>query len=99
MLTDLQGSGQLDIVIGGTRAVSVLLHDPANAGAVLASTDYAVSYANHIAVADVNADGHPDIVVTTGVTHSLVNGVYQNEPGVLLQNGTSGSFAALIDLP
>ena len=35
LLADLQGTGKLDIVIGGKQTVTVLLHDPANPGKFL----------------------------------------------------------------
>lgn len=97
---DLQGSGKLDIVIGGRQSVSVLLHDPANAGKFLAATVYAAAGANEIAVADVNGDGRPDIVVSAGVTHPMQSGIATTNPGVLLQSATTpGTFGMLQDLP
>jgi len=100
VVTDLQGSGKLDIVIGGRQSVIVLLHDPANPGKFLAASVYAAADANEIAVADINGDGRPDIVVSSGVTHSMQAGVVATNPGVLLQStATSGAFEALQDLP
>jgi hypothetical protein len=100
VVTDLQGAGKLDIVIGGQQSVVVLLHDPANAGKFLAATTYAAVGANEIAVADINGDGKPDIVVSSGVTHSMQGGVVATNPGILLQSAaTPGTFEALQDLP
>jgi hypothetical protein len=100
LMKDLQGSGKLDIVIGGLNNVTVLLHDPANPGKFLAAAIYPAPGANEIAVADVNGDGKLDIVVSNGVTHAMQGGVSTTEPGVLLQSATTpGTFSALQDLP
>ena len=100
VVTDLQGDGHLDIVIGGQNTVTVLLHDPANPGAFLAATVYPAPGANEIAITDINGDGKPDIVVSNGVTYPTQNGVQTTHPGVLLQSATTpGTFAALQDLP
>jgi hypothetical protein len=99
-VVDVNADGHPDIVIGGSRAVSVLLANAASPGTFVAAADYAVTNAHQIAVADVNGDGLPDIVVGTGATQTLVNGVYINGPGVLLQDAsTPGTFAALQNLP
>ena len=100
IVTDLQGTGKLDIVIGGLKSVIVLLHDPANPGKFLPATVYAAAGANEIAVADINGDGKPDIVVSTGVTQAMQSGVVTTNPGVLLQSSTTpGTFGMLEDLP
>jgi len=100
VVTDLNGDGLPDIVIGSASGVSVLLQNAASPGTFLAATGYSAPNANEIAVADVNADGHPDIIVGTGPAQSAVNGVVPNAPGVLLQNaGAPGTFGALQALP
>jgi hypothetical protein len=100
VLADLQGSGKLDIVIGGDQTVTVLLHDPAHAGRFLPASIYAAAHAHEIAVADINGDGKPDIVVSNGISHPMQAGVASTNPGVLLQSAaTPGTFGALQDLP
>jgi hypothetical protein len=100
VIADVNGDHLPDIVIGGTNAVSVLLQNPAAAGSFFAASNYVVQNANQLAITDVNADGLLDIVVATGVTHPVVNGVITNNPGVLLQSATTpGTFTALQDLP
>jgi hypothetical protein len=100
VVTDVNGDGHPDIVIGGSNAVTVLLQNAASPGTFMAAANYTVANANQIAIADVNGDGHPDIIVATGPSPSIVNGVVTNNPGVLLQNAASpGTFGALEDLP
>lgn len=100
LLRDLLGTGKLDIVIGGQKFVTVLLHDPANPGKFLPASVYAAAGANEIAIADIDGDGKLDIVVSNGVTFPMQGGVATTHPGVLLQSATTpGTFGALQDLP
>ncbi|HTY50897.1 MAG TPA: VCBS repeat-containing protein [Steroidobacteraceae bacterium] len=100
IVTDVDGDGRPDIVIGGSTAVSVLLQSSTTAGTFLPATSYPVQNANEIAVADVNGDGHPDIILGTGPSQPAVNGMIPNAPGVLLQNAASpGTFGSLQALP
>jgi len=100
VLKDLQGTGKLDIVIGGGKSVTVLLHDPANPGKFLPASIYPAAGANEIAVSDINGDGKLDIVVSNGVSFPMQGGVASTHPGVLLQSTTTpGTFGVLQDLP
>lgn len=97
---DINGDGHPDIVIGGSGAVSVLLNNATSPGTFAAAVNYPVVDANEIAVADVNGDGLLDIVVATGASSALTNGVYTNQPAVLLQSAAApGTFAPLQNIP
>jgi hypothetical protein len=100
IVTDVNGDGLPDIVVGGTEGVSVLLQDAAAPGTFLPFASYTAHYAYQIAVADVDGDGRPDILVGTGPSARVVNGLQPNAPGVLLQSSTSpGTFGSLQGLP
>jgi hypothetical protein len=100
VVTDVDGDGHLDIVIGGSASVTVLLQNAASPGTFGMPTNYPAPGAYEIAVADVNNDGAPDIIVPTGLAQQPVNGVIPNAPGVLLQNPSSrGTFGTLQNLP
>ena len=102
VVTDVDGDGRPDIVIGGQQTVTVLLqnHAPLARGTYMTAVIYSAPGANEIAVADINNDGRPDIVVSNGVTNPVVNGVVTVNPGVLMQSATSaGTFGALQNLP
>jgi FG-GAP-like repeat len=86
---DLNGDKKPDLVVAnlnppGTGSVSVLLQDPANAGAFLAPTNYpALGQPLSVVIADLNNDGHPDIALADGPS-----------AGVLLQNAAApGTFS------
>jgi hypothetical protein len=98
VVTDIDGDGRPDIVIGGTSAVSVLIQTAS--GTFMATANYGATDSNQIAVADVDGDGHPDIIIATGLSQTTNNGIVTNVPGVLLQDaGSPGTFGALEDLP
>src|ERR1700683_764800 len=102
VVTDVDGDGRPDIIIGGQQTVTVLLqnHAPAAPGTFMDANGDTAPGAFGVAVADVNGDGKPDIVVSKSVTNPVVNGVVTTHPGVLLQSTTSpGTFGALQDLP
>ena len=100
VVTDVNGDGHPDIVIGGSYDVTVLLQSSAGGGNFLTPVNYVAPNANQIAVADVDGDGHPDIIVSSGATQPVVNGVITNSPGVLVQSHTSlGTFLSLQNFP
>ena len=89
-VADLDGDHKQDIVVAnlqpsGTGSVSVLLQDPAHAGAFLPATNYAaLSQPLSVTVADLNGDGLPDIAIADGPS-----------AGVLFQNAASpGTFGS-----
>ncbi|MGB6306637.1 MAG: VCBS repeat-containing protein [Steroidobacteraceae bacterium] len=96
-IADVNGDGLNDLVItdpgptgGAAPTVSVLLQDAAHPGQFLPAVSYPTapgSLAKSIVVIDVNADGHPDIVI--GGTTSV---------SVLLQNAASpGTFSPAVN--
>ena len=70
---DLDGDGKPDVAVaceglpGDPGAVSVFLQDPATAGALLAPTNYRGVYGPMgVAIADMDGDRHPDLVLADG---------------------------------
>ena len=100
VVSDLNGDGHPDIVIGGQEDVTVLLQDAAQPGRFLPAAIYQVPLgADTVQVADVNGDGRPDLVVVSGATNSETAGVISGPPGVLLQDPAHpGSFLPIQNL-
>ena len=70
---DLNGDGKPDVAVaceglpGDPGAVSVFLQDPATAGALLTPTNYTGVYGPMgVAIADMDGDGKPDLVLADG---------------------------------
>jgi hypothetical protein len=85
----LTTAGFNDVVVAnlapnGTGSISVLLHDPAHPGALLAATSYAgFGQPLGVALGDLNGDGHLDIAAADGSSAT-----------VLMQSATQpGTFA------
>jgi hypothetical protein len=89
------------LIVGDEGGVNVLLASATTPGTFSAPAYYPTPYGTfQFGVADVNGDGHPDIVVTNSATAPLVSGVYQTQTGVLLQDAAHpGAFLALQNLP
>ena len=89
-VADVNGDGHPDLVVtnlngGSGSGVNVLLNN--GSGVFLPATSYAAgSNPRSVAVADVNGDGHPDLVVTNlnGGSGSGVNVLLNNGSGVFL---------------
>jgi hypothetical protein len=91
--------GNPDIVVADASAsgnVIVLFHDPANPGKFLAPQMLATgATTSAVAIADINGDGHPDIVAATYDSNGN-NGAVQ----VFYQSAsTPGTFAAPVSFP
>lgn len=77
VVADIDGDGLPDVVTANlgpspTGSISVLLQDPANRGTLKAATSYGGDgQPICVAVADINADGRPDIVVADGNTATI----------------------------
>ena len=93
--TDLNGDGKPDLIVanegfpaGSTASISVLLQDPAVPGGFLSARNYdAGSDSESVTVADLNADGKPDLVAT-----------YASGISVLLQDPSQpGQFQAAVN--
>jgi FG-GAP-like repeat/FG-GAP repeat len=98
--TDLNGDGYPDLVFGGLQTVTVYLQDPLHPGTFASPTTYAApNGATYVAVADIDGDGRPDIVLSDGATTSEANGVITGPPGLMLQDPAQlGHFKAIQDL-
>lgn len=101
VVSDLNGDGALDLIVGDDAGVNVLLQNAATAGTFAAATYYPVAGgAFQVAVADVDNDGLVDIVTSNSALSPLTSGTYVTQPGVLLQNAvTPGTFLPVQNLP
>jgi len=104
-IADVNGDGLPDLIVAnygpgsggaGEAGVSVLLQDAAHPGSFLAPVTYAVPYgAEDVAVADLDGDGRPDLVVAS-IAPSAMN-LPNGAVSVLLQNpapAAAGAFGA-----
>ncbi|HXZ59403.1 MAG TPA: VCBS repeat-containing protein [Steroidobacteraceae bacterium] len=99
VVTDLSGKGAPPgIVIAASDAVLVYLQNPARPGSFGAAVSYPVPIgADGVAVVDVDGDGFPDIVTSSGATVPSFGAL--PAPGVLYQDPSSpGHFLAVQDL-
>jgi FG-GAP-like repeat len=102
-LSDFNGDGKLDIVTGDVTTVDLWLGngDGTFQGPFHSNTNFETAgVVQAIAVADLNADGKPDLVVINNKSQPGVYGSLNpiNAVSILLGNG-DGTFQAHIDYP
>jgi gliding motility-associated-like protein len=95
-VADIDGDGRLDIVVALSNPQNnlIVLRNTGDLSTFTVSSSFAVgANPNSIAVADINADGRPDVVTGNGSNANLS----------VLENNSSGagtiSFAATVSLP
>jgi Bacterial Ig-like domain (group 3)/FG-GAP-like repeat/Abnormal spindle-like microcephaly-assoc'd, ASPM-SPD-2-Hydin len=104
-VADLRGSGRLDMVVANwctevnctASSVGVLLGNGDGTFQPAVAYGSGGHYADSIAVADVNGDGKPDILVGN-CGHPKITNCLNGNVGVLLGNG-DGTFQAVANFP
>jgi hypothetical protein len=99
---DLDMDGKTDLVIAdGQSAGNVeILHNTSSSTAVsfsILGPFGAGSHPEHLAVADINRDGFPDVVVTNHT--DAIGGVVTDSVSVLLNNGLTGAANGFLPSP
>jgi hypothetical protein len=104
-VADVNGDGKPDLVAANSYACSPPFCSTGTVGVLLGKGDGTfqapVSYASggsqtsSVAIADVNGDGKPDIVVANGCVSSDIGGCLTGSVSVLLGNG-DGTFQAAV---
>jgi hypothetical protein len=104
VIADVNGDGKLDLVISNQNAtlsidggIGVLLGNGDGTFQPALSYDAGAMQSYSVAVADLNGDHHPDIVVTTYyATNANTNDYAHGSVGVLLGNG-DGTFQQVVN--
>jgi hypothetical protein len=100
---DVNGDGKPDVVVGHqcatqnchTSSIAVLLGNGDGTFQVATTYDAGGIYPDSIVLADLNADGKPDIVVANSSTSISIN---QGDVGILIGNG-DGTFQTAVAYP
>ena len=107
-VADVNGDGKPDLVVGnnclscGDSTVSVQLGNGDGTFEAAVAYILTLSVTNAVAVADVNGDGKPDLLVAGDVINAgrvvslLGNGDGMFQPGVLHGSGGSGAFSVAV---
>ena len=101
-MNDIDADGDVDLVLAAQQHISVLYGF--GDGAFGQRREYAAGFAEAVAVADLDRDGHMDVLTSdrsihaVGVLPGIGDGEFVNEPGLIVPHGASRAPLALGDI-